>query len=218
MDNNYSVVIRTRNEERFIGYAIQSIVDCMGENLELIIIDNHSTDETLKIVNLFEYLNPKIIGINGSIYTPGLALNTGVNNASNNLIVFLSAHCQIRAWADDVVKDRFLDENIGAVFGKQIPIYLGKKITRRYLWSHFDDKERKNYYSELEERFFLHNAFAIYKKRVLEKFPFDEKLPGKEDRYWAKDIVENGLDFFYEPQISCDHHYTPDGNTWKGVG
>jgi glycosyltransferase involved in cell wall biosynthesis len=218
MANNYSVVIRTRNEERFIGYAIQSIVDYIGENLELIIIDNHSTDETLKIVNLFEYLSPKVIKVDGPTYTPGLTLNTGVNNASHDTIVFLSAHCQITSWSDDTVNDKFLDKKVAAIFGKQNPIYLGKKITPRYLWSHFDNTERKNYYSKLEGRYFLHNAFAIYKKSILEKFPFDEKLSGKEDRYWANNIVKNGLDFVYDPRICCQHHYTPDGNTWKGIG
>ena len=39
MDNSkkYSVIIRVRNEERWIGYAIQSIVDNIGEECEIII-------------------------------------------------------------------------------------------------------------------------------------------------------------------------------------
>ena len=45
----------------------------------------------------------------------------------------------------------------GAVFN-----YLGKEITPRYLWAHFDDKPRENYYSKVEDRYFLHNAAAIY--------------------------------------------------------
>ena len=59
MDNSkqYSVVLRVRNEERWIGYAIQSIVDNIGEECEIIIVNNGSVDDSIRIVNLFEYLN-----------------------------------------------------------------------------------------------------------------------------------------------------------------
>ena len=54
--------------KRYIGYAIQSVVDKIGRNIELIIVDNNSSD-TLKIVSLFEYLEPKIYNIDGPSYT-----------------------------------------------------------------------------------------------------------------------------------------------------
>ena len=40
-------------------------------------------------------------------------------------------------------------------------------------------------FSKLENRYFIHNALAIYNKKFL-KYPFDEKLLGKEDRYLGK--------------------------------
>ena len=48
-----SVIIRCRNEEEHIGLAIQSIVDHF-KNPEIIIIDNQSTDESMKVVSLFD--------------------------------------------------------------------------------------------------------------------------------------------------------------------
>ena len=50
--DNISVVIRTRNEERWIGHAIQSILDHINQP-EIIIVDNQSTDQTLSIVRYF---------------------------------------------------------------------------------------------------------------------------------------------------------------------
>jgi len=52
-----SVIIRSKNEERWIGHTIQSVLDFFPGS-EIIIIDNNSTDETLKICNLFS--KPKI--------------------------------------------------------------------------------------------------------------------------------------------------------------
>ncbi len=53
---------------------------------------------------------------------------------------------------------------------------------------------------------------------MLKKYFFDEELVGKEDRYWAKIIVEKKLKYLYEPTHVVEHHYTENGNTWKGLG
>ena len=52
-----------------------------------------------------------------------------------------------------------------------------------------------NYFSKIENRYFFHNAFAFFKKKFLTKYPFDEQLVGKEDRYWAKKLLVKNLIF-----------------------
>ena len=59
-----SVVIRTRNEERWIGHVIQSVID-HHDKPEIIIVDNNSTDKTIEIVKFFSE-------------------NTSINNETNN--------------------------------------------------------------------------------------------------------------------------------------
>jgi len=220
----YSVVLRVRNEERWVGYAIQSIVDHIGESCEIIIVNNGTADDSLRIVNLFEYLDIKKIDIPSSDYTPGKALNLGIKNASRERVLILSAHCQITSFDHKLVDEKFRIEHVACIFGKQTPYYLGKEITPRYMWSHFDDTPRVNYYSEMEDRYFLHNAFALYRTVVVKKFPFDNYWAAKEDRYWADYISKRRCNykelytFLYEPTLKCSHHYTSDGNTWKGIG
>ena len=67
------------------------------------------------------------------------------------------------------------------VWGKQIPIWDGKKISRRYMWSNFKDESSVNYYSESRRDTFP-IAFSMLRENTSE-FPFDERLSGKEDRY-----------------------------------
>ncbi len=228
----YSVVLRVRNEERWIGYALQSIVDHIGEECEIIIVNNGTTDDSIRIVNLFEYLNVIKVNIPSSDYTPGKALNLGVKQATRERTLIMSAHCQITSFDKKLVDSKFEDISIACIFGKQTPYYLGKEITPRYMWSHFDDTPRVNYYSEMEDRYFLHNAFTLYRTSVVKKFSFDEKQSGKEDRYWAQNLLKQNVSivrkdgenieekyrFLYEPKLKCSHHYTSDGNTWKGIG
>tara|TARA_E500000081_G_C6067340_1_gene321322 strand:+ start:236 stop:910 length:675 start_codon:yes stop_codon:yes gene_type:complete len=224
MSNKFSVVLRVKNEERWIGHSLQSVLDKVPNN-EVIIIDNNSTDRSLEIASFFKknvsledegsnYTDVKIFNINE--YSPGKALNLGVAQSCNENIIFLSSHCILKSFNEDYIMDKLNDYD--AIFGKQIPIYEGKRITPRYIWSHFSDSEVENMYSELEKRYFFHNAFSVTKKSILEKYPFDEELTGKEDRYWAEEIVNKGLKTLYTPELVCDHHYTSNGNTWKGVG
>ena len=44
-----------------------------------------------------------------------------------------------------------------------------------------------------------------------------EKYSGKEDRYWARDIVEKNLTYLYNPKLRCYHFWTKNGATWKGL-
>ncbi len=103
MSDKVSVIIRTKNEERWIGYAVQSVLNNLKKP-EIIIIDNNSTDETLDILRFFiqdkmfgdknnkNYTDIKIFSIKN--YTPGKSLNFGVKKAKHKYILILSAHCQ----------------------------------------------------------------------------------------------------------------------------
>jgi len=221
--SNFTVVIRVKNEERWIGYAIQSVLDHLIKP-EIVIVDNNSNDKTIDIIKFFaenpnlnneanNYSKIKIINI--ANYSPGRALNLGVKSASKKYIMILSAHCILKKFNEiSIIKD--LEKN-SCVFGNQIPVWNGKKISKRYLWSHFSNKKTKNMYSELEKRYFLHNALAVYKKETLKKFPFDENLTSKEDRYWANKIIKKKMNFTYDPELIAEHQYTIHGNTWKGI-
>ena len=223
--SNFSVIIRVKNEERWVGHAIQSCLDHL-EGPQIVVIDNNSDDESIDIVRSFRHdpaleKNEKryadVIVKKISDYTPGKALNLGVDCCTFENILILSAHCVIQSLPKASVMLNHINK-YGCVFGKQIPVYRGRKITPRYLWSHFNDTTQINMMSTLENRYFLHNAFCFYSKNTLLKNPFDEYISGKEDRIWASNYAKSGFNYLYHPDLISFHHYTDKGNTWKGVG
>ena len=222
-NNKISVIIRSKNEARWIGHCIQSVIDFL-ESPEIVIIDNNSEDKTLEIVRQFQqdpetvkggnHTDIKILALDD--YSPGRSLNLGAQSAKNDYLLIISSHCVLKKFnAKKHIDDL---ENFCAVFGNQIPIYEGKKITKRYLWKHFVDREVIDMYSDMEERFFFHNALSFFKKQTLLNFPFDENLVGKEDRYWVAKMISSSNKTLYDPSMQVDHHYTDSGNTWKGIG
>ena len=212
-----SVIVRTKNEEKHIGYCIQSITDFIGKP-EIIIVDNDSTDNTIPIINRFEYHNITKLHIGKDDYTPGRSLNMGIKECTEDYIIILSAHCEIVKFDFDLVREQLDKGRVASVWGKQFPIWYGKKITRRYMWSNFKDESQTNYWCELEDRYFFHNAFSMFKREHLVKYPFDEHYSSKEDRYWANEQIEKGYNIFYDSQQEVKHHYTPGGATWMGTG
>tara|TARA_Y100000816_G_scaffold290949_1_gene280928 strand:+ start:84 stop:719 length:636 start_codon:yes stop_codon:yes gene_type:complete len=209
-----SIILRNRNEGDYIGFALQSICDFIPD-AEVIVIDNNSTDDSLDIVKLFNNrLNITVVSIDN--YTPGKSINKAVTMCTNDIILILSAHSQITKMDINYVFDKLSIHS--AVFGNQTPIYRGKKINKRYIWSHFTDGDVINMWSEIENRPFLHNAFCFYNKKDLVHIPFDETLPSKEDRYWAINILNNKKSYLYTSNIEVNHYYTPAGATWKGLG
>ena len=219
-----SIIIRCKNEERWIGHTIQSCLDLI-KYPEIIVVDNNSQDASIKIAKNFahdplitndrKYTELKVFNLDD--YTPGKAINLGVKKAKNDFILIISSHCVLRLFnLEEIYKG--LVENC-CVFGNQNPYYFGKRINKRYIWSNFINERKINLYSNEESRYFMHNALSCFKKKTLEDKPFDENLQGKEDRYWAQDVIKDGEKILYDPNnLSCDHHYTPNGNTWKGIG
>ena len=136
-NHDISVIIRVKNERRWIGYCIQSVIDNF-QNPEIIIVDNNSEDETLSLIKNFEkntdsgnrvddnnkkYADIKIVNIDD--YTPGKALNLGVKKSSAKNILILSAHCEIQKVNLTEIKKKL--QKYKCVFGNQIPIWNGKK-------------------------------------------------------------------------------------------
>ena len=221
--DNISIVIRVKNEVRWLGHCIQSCLDILSFP-EIVVVDNNSTDESLTIARLFAHDTSlasdsrytSVVFSNIDDYSPGRSLNQGVQLATRPYILIISAHCVLKSFNLSTMYD-YADNYMG-VFGCQTPYYFGKRQLPRYLWSHFADNNVVDMYSELEHRPFFHNALSFFKRSSLLKYPFDENLVGKEDRYWAKNIIDSNKHFLYTPDFSADHHYTDNGNTWKTVG
>lgn len=209
-----SVIIRCHNEERWIGHSVQSVIDHMS-NPEIVVVDNESTDDSMDICRMFDHhVDMRYFSIVD--YSPGKALNLAVQKSKYPHVLILSAHCELENIDVDALRE--LTKKHACVFGKQVAYYRGRRIGQRYVWSHFGDEALVNMVSDIEHRPFLHNALCFYPKDMLLAHPFDEKLYSKEDRYWAAEIISQGLSTYYEPNMLCSHHWTPAGATWNGIG
>ena len=200
MKEKISIIIRTKNEEKWILQCLKKIFLQTYKNIEVIIVDNYSTDKTLKKIEQFPH---KLIKIKK--FLPGRALNLGIKNATGSIIVCLSAHCipVNNDWLKNLTQP-LKNKLIGGVYGRQQPLSYSSTSDKRDLITIFGlDKK-----IQIKDPFF-HNANSAFKKSLWKKIPFDEKTSNIEDRIWGKKIISNGFKIFYEPHASVFH--------WHGV-
>src|SRR5437868_12130431 len=97
-----SVVIPLYNKERFIARALQSVFAQTFRDLEVIVIDDGSTDRSLEVVARFS--DPRLRVIRQANAGPGAARNRGARESTSEFIAFLDA--------DDELLPEFLEQNL----------------------------------------------------------------------------------------------------------
>lgn len=79
-----SVIIPTYNEEEMIGECLESLRQQSYKNMEIIVVDDGSTDKTRDLVSGVELLTQRHGG-------PGEARNLGAKEARGDILVFVDA-------------------------------------------------------------------------------------------------------------------------------
>jgi len=193
-----SIIIRTKNEERWIGSCLRAVFSQTYKDFEVILIDNQSTDKTVNKARQFDL---KILTIDN--YLPGKAINLGVSESRGEIVVILSGHCIPidNDWLRNLVND-LGDHAVAGVYGRQQPMSFSSDNDKRDLLTVFGPDKK----IQIKDSFF-HNANSAIRKEFLEKFPFDDTATNIEDRIWGKQVVEQGFKIVYEPAASVYHHH-----------
>lgn len=87
-----SIIVTSRNTENYIKQAIESIKKqkyYTEESIEIIIVDDVSTDNTIEVINSINYDNKINIIQNRENVGPGESRNIGVRHASGRYIAYL---------------------------------------------------------------------------------------------------------------------------------
>lgn len=93
VNTSLSVVIACKNEEEHIRRLLSSIAQQSYQNFELIIVNDHSTDRTKRIIENVQTEFSKIQLIDAVGFGKKNALKEGIQLATGNLIVTTDADC-----------------------------------------------------------------------------------------------------------------------------
>jgi len=85
-----SVVIPTYNHARYLDQALQSVFDQTYTNWEIIVVDNHSTDNTTEIVNKYSSLSLTYLKLNNNGIIAA-SRNAALSKARGEWVAFLDS-------------------------------------------------------------------------------------------------------------------------------
>ena len=193
-----SVIIRTRNEEAWVGRCLSAVTRQEGVDFEVIVVDNDSADATLAVAREFDV---RVVTITTDGFSYGRALNDGIRASTGELVCCLSGHCvpENTNWLFWLAT-AFRDEQVAGAYGRQLPVQSTHAFDKRDLWNLFGPERRV----QTADPFF-HNANSMIRRSVWEDIPFDEKSKGIEDRIWAQKVLARNYTIVYEPRGAVYH-------------
>lgn len=193
-----SVIVRTKNEEKWITACLSAISRQDYPDFEIVVVDNGSIDRTLERVAQFD--NARVVNIDQ--FLPGKALNMGIRESKGEVVVCLSGHCipVDTSWLQHLVDN--LSDGVAGVYGRQEPLSFSSDTDKRDLLTVFGLDRKVQVHD-----YFFHNANSAIPRRIWEEVPFDEEVTNIEDRVWAKEVMRRGYKIIYEPLASVYHYH-----------
>ena len=215
-----SIIIRAKNEERWIKQVLEKLFAQTYKDFEVIVIDSGSSDETLSIVSKFSV---KVVNILPEEFSYPHALNVGVENSKGKkYIAILSAHSVpiSNTWLEDGIR-HFSRSNVLGVYGSL------KALPDSTVW----DKlyHSLSYIKEKIHSFprgyriikkggigVLGFTNAIIRKDLWFEHNFNEEYGyGGEDGEWLNYWIERGYIAVKDLKVSVYHSHYLNLNQWQ---
>ncbi len=211
MNSHISIVIPTRNEEKFIEKCLNSILNQTLSNteIEIIVVDGMSTDQTQAIVkHLSETRSNSIkLLLNHKEKTP-YAMNIGFQRAKGDILFLIGGHCEI---APDYLERclEILEETgagcVGGPLKNQGETYWAKAIALAMSSPFGVGNALFRYADSATEVDTV--AFGAYRREVVEKVGlFNEELTRNQDDEYNYRVRAAGYKIWLDPRIRSTYY------------
>lgn len=195
------VLIPAYNREKYIKQCIDSILGQTFKDINIIIYDDGSTDNTKRIIEDYQKFNDNIQYIRG-------VENRGVGFARN--ILLETSQADYIAWqdSDDISSPQRIEKSLRYIMQTDVDILFTDMIFFRDGASFRRSKtiSKVNIYKYTSREGLVNNmnfATAFFNKRI-KSVKFDESLLRKEDVKWITSLIKNKIRFGY---LECPLYY-----------
>lgn len=196
-----SVILPVRNGQNYLRQALLCLDSQLGQEDELIVVDDGSQDETRGILEAFtpNFMHMRVVDGRGE--GPAAARNCGLAVANGRYVSFLD-HDDV--WSNERLERHlgFLEQSsaIEAIVGKTAYEYEGEMSDRKMTF--------KNGTSALHH---VHLGATTFRASVFKKIGyFNVGLPFSEDHEFFLRVREQGIVMYFDPEVSL--HYRVHGN------
>jgi glycosyltransferase involved in cell wall biosynthesis len=197
-----TVVMPNLNKGRFIADAIDSVLSQTYVNLELMVVDNGSADQSLSIIEGFVRRDSRVTLLEESKRGVARAINAGLTRAKGEFVMVVGS--------DDLLAKEGISKQVSCLQEENAPLCYtegwildewGKPTGRLYNrdWVKLPSTCEGMIFHELIRKVFVLPASVMYSRRCFENGMFDSSLTFGED--WDLLVrLSRSLEFRYIPE------------------
>jgi glycosyltransferase involved in cell wall biosynthesis len=210
-----SVVVPCYNEKSTIRVIVQKIKESGLDDLEIIIVDDFSTDGTREILEKeIEPLVSKVV-LHSKNQGKGAALRTGFVHCTKDIVVVQDADLEYDPAEYRILMQPILDGRADVVFGSR---FLGGRPHRVHLFWHLMGNRFLTLFSNMFTNLNLtdmETCYKMFKRDIIQKISIKEDRFGFEPEITAK--IARTESVIYEVGISYYGRGYDDGKKigWK---
>ena len=199
-----SVIIPVYNREKTIKKAIESVLEQTYTDLEVIIVDDCSTDKTIEVV---ESIADKRIRLVKNPKNGGAckARNLGIDHANGELIAFQDSDDY---WhADKLEKSvHFLEEkDADFVFSALNRKGIRGQEEKNEIVPKYNINKEENKLLKILTGNCVSTQTIVARREIFDKVKFDYKMPRFQDWEFSIQVIEAGFSVYFieEPLVDC---------------
>lgn len=209
-----SIIVATFNNEKYIEKCVKSLIHQTFKDIEIIIVNDGSTDRTKDILTEFKNNDSRIILINQENKLQGAARNRALVAATGEYITFVDG--------DDWIDENYCEKLYYAAIKHNVNI-AAAKITRdydNYVKKHLDINSEKvfiganNIVQGIDKH--LETAGKLYKFELIKNIRFSEGVYYEDAPYSLSAILESNS--LVTVPDTCYHYYSNPNSTIKQKG
>ena len=215
-----SIVIPVFNAEKYISECIESALNQTHKNIEIIAVDDGSTDKSLELLQRYENKIKVISKENAGTAT---ALNVGIKAMSGEWFKWLSA--------DDALYPNAIEELVSAtkkINGKKKTILYSSydimdskgKVIKKFIEPNYNDLNLFEFNVILLDHFVGNGITSLIHKSALEDYGiFDEKIGFQEDyELWLRFCLLHGCKLQLVPKTLAKYRVHEKQLTQTKIG
>ena len=125
-----SVIVPAFNEAAVVPNCVRSILASRYARLEVVLVDDGSTDETLAQLKELARTDRRVKVLTQANAGKGSALNKGITSSTGEVLMFVDADGIFCPNTIEEMLEGFIDDSVGAVCGDDRPVNIDRVQTR----------------------------------------------------------------------------------------
>ena len=194
-----SVVIPSYNRENSIVEAVESVLNQTFKDIEVIIVDDGSTDKTCELIEQID--DERVRLLHQSHLGACAARNNGIQNAKGEYIAFHDS--------DDICRPDRLKIQLEILNAKDADFVCGNVIAHERNKEYVSPDYKSSWLRTADSLFNISTITFLSKANILKEYPFDPNMPRWQDLDMLLNLYDK-VNVYFTEEILCDYYRIND--------